>query len=457
MRSFKSLIPVLLFLLLCLNRVSVSAQSQLETALKNLPAVASVEKLESPVFPEKYLLKVTRPVNPEAAGEMTPNMQTYVKYLDKGLRSQDKGTFLQRVILCHKGFDRPTVIVTEGYWASYALRPNYQEELSRILDANIVVVEYRYFGESCPKEMDWNYLTVGNSLSDLHQVNQMLRTIYKSKWIATGISKGGQTTTFYTAYYPEDMDVSVPYVAPLNKSVEDGRHEPFLSKQVSTAQDRQIVEDYMMRLVKNRDVYVPLFIEHCKKKGYTFRLPMEEMFDLTVLELRFALWQYGTPISSIPKANASVEEQFKFFIELNDPEYFSEQHPYYSFDVQAAKELGYYGYDMKPFKKYMAIKSTKDYLRRVLLGKEESSLRFDATLYKHTVNFLKKNDPKMIFIYGGVDPWGSSGVCTWLDSSKKQNLKIYVKEDGSHSTRIGSFEDATQNEIISTIKRWIGQ
>lgn len=446
----------LLILLVCLPLAMASAQSQLETALKNLPNVTSVEKLESPVFPEKYLLRVTRPVNPEAAGEMAPQMQTYVKYLDKELRSRDKGTFSQRVIVCHKGFDRPTVFVTEGYWASYALRPNYQEELSRILDANIVVVEYRYFGESCPEEMDWNYLTVGNSLSDLHQINQMLRAVYKGKWIATGISKGGQTTTFYTAYYPGDMDVSVPYVAPLNKSVEDGRHEPFLSRQVSTAQDRKTVEDYMLRLVQNRDVYVPLFIEHCQKKGYTFRLPMEEMFDLTVLELRFALWQYGTPISAIPGPDAPVADQFKFFIELNDPEYFSMQHPYYSFDVQAAKELGYYGYDMKPFKRFMAIKSTKDYLRRVLLGGEESRLRFDDTLYKHTVSFLKKNDAKMIFIYGGVDPWGSSGVCTWLDTSKKQNLKVYVKEGGSHSTRIGSFDEATNAEIISTIKRWIG-
>ena len=30
--------------------------------------------------------------------------------------------------------------------------------------------------------------------------------------------------------------------------------------------------------------------------------------------------------------------------------------------MQAAKELGYYGYDIKPFKKYLTIKSSRDYL-----------------------------------------------------------------------------------------------
>ena len=32
--------------------------------------------------------------------------------------------------------------------------------------------------------------------------------------LATGISKGGQATMFYRSYFPDDVDISVPYVAP---------------------------------------------------------------------------------------------------------------------------------------------------------------------------------------------------------------------------------------------------
>lgn len=433
----------------------LSAQSQLENTLKSLKSVASVEKLESPVFSEKYLLRVTRPVNPEAAGEMTPEMQTYVKYADPAARKADAGTFEQSVYVCHAGYDRPTVLVTEGYAAGYGRSPRYQEELSRLFNANLVVVEYRYFGESCPKDMDWQYLTVANSLCDLHHTVQMLKSIYKGKWISTGVSKGGQTTMFYRSYYPDDVDVSVPYVAPLNKAVEDGRHEPFLSDKVGTPAQRQVISDFMMRLVKDRDIFFPMFKKFVEGKKYDFRVPVEEIYDLCVLEMRYAVWQYGTPIESIPTAATSNEDAFKFFVGLNDPDYFSLQSPYYSFDIMAAKELGYYGYDITPFKKYMSIKNTKDYLRRVMLNAPDNQLKFDDTLYKHVVSFLKENDPKMIFIYGGIDPWGSSGVCTWLDTSAKENLRYYVKDGGPHGTHISSFDEPVREEIIGKLKSWI--
>ena len=66
-----------------------------------------------------------------------------------------------------------------------------------------------------------------------------------------------------------------------------------------------------------------------------------------------------------------------------------------------------------------------------------SHLSFDDTLYKKTVKFLKENDPKMIYIYGGDDPWTASGV-TWLE--EKENIKVYTLPGGSHRTRIGSFD-----------------
>ena len=452
MKSFVSATLAALFL-----SAACLAQTDLESSLRALDSVSGIEKLDSDVFQEKYLLHVTRPVNPEASGEMAPGMQTYVKHSDKKARMADAGTFDQRVFVMHAGYDRPTLLVTEGYWADYAMSPGYQEELSRLFNMNVVVVEYRYFGHSTPEHIDWQYLTVANSLCDLHHAVEMLKTIYHGKWVSTGISKGGQTTMFYRSYYPDDVDFSVPYVAPLNKSLEDGRHEPFLSKQVGTPEQRKKIYDFMMDLAQNKEDYFPLFKSHCEKKGYEFRVPVEHVYDLSVCELQFAIWQWGTDTESIPEALSSTEEKFDWFIKQCEPDYFSVQSPYYSFDVMAAKELGYYGYDIRPFKKYMDIKSPKDYLRRIMLDTPENTLKFDNTLYKHVCNYLKENDPRMIFIYGGVDPWGASGVCTWLDTSKKDNLKWYVKDGGSHATRIESFDSPVRDEIISTITRWLDE
>lgn len=417
--------------------ISASMFAQgLATELGGLSGVSKVQRLENSVFPEKYLLSMTQLVDPSDAS---------------------KGSFEQRVIVCHRGIDRPTVLVTEGYWADYALSPAYQEELSRLFNTNIVVVEYRYFGQSTPEPCDWDYLTVANSLVDLHNVREALGQIYQGKWISTGISKGGQTTMFYRSYYPDDVDISVPYVAPLNKALEDGRHEPFLAKQVGTAEERAKIEAFQTEILSRRESLVPLFKQHCDDKGYVFRVPVEEIFDLSVMEYSFTMWQWGYPVDSIPALDSDDATIMKYWLGMCEPDYFAVQSPYYSFNVQAARELGYYGYGIAPFKKLMSVKTMKDYMHRVMLDEAEASIKFDKTLYKHVVKFLKKEDPKMVYIYGGVDPWGCSGVCTWLDTSKKQNLKYYVKERGSHATRINSFDEPTRNEIIATIQKWLDE
>lgn len=425
---------LLLFILLAMPLLLQAGNKELLIRLQQLPGISDVRELQSTRYDNKFVMNITQEVDPI---------------------HHQAGTFKQRVILCHVGYDRPTVLVTEGYDCNYALRPGYQEELSKLLNANLVFVEYRYFDQSTPSPCNWNYLTVENSLYDLHHVNQTFHQLYGGKWIATGISKGGQTCMFYRVFFPDDVDVSVPYVAPLNRSLEDGRHEPFIEKKVSTAANRKHVKDFQMEVLKRKDRLMPMFKKFCDDKGYVFRIPVEDIYDYCVLEYAFAIWQWGTPMSSIPSATASDEDIFNNFIKTTDPNYFSQQTPYLSFNVQAARELGYYGYDMKPFKKLMSIKTTHDYMHRVMLPEEFKDLQFDPTLYNKTINWLKQNDRKMIYIYGGIDPWGASGVAGLKFLKDKKLIKVYVLPGGSHATRINSFPEPTRSEIINLLNQYL--
>jgi hypothetical protein len=125
--------------------------------------------------------------------QSTDGLEKLVCFVNQQLDWDDasEGAFGQRVIIKHRGFDRPTVMVTEGYGAAYALNPNYQEELSTLLEANLVFVEHRYFLESTPQPCDWSHLTVKNSAGDYHHIRNLLREVYPGKWFTTGISKGG--------------------------------------------------------------------------------------------------------------------------------------------------------------------------------------------------------------------------------------------------------------------------
>lgn len=420
---------LLLFVLLSASTSSF-AQTVLEQKISAISAIKEIRPLETSEFSEKYVTYFTQPLDH---------------------RHPEKGSFRQRVIVSHAGFDRPTVIVTEGYGTAYALRPQYREELSKLLNANMIFVEYRYFLESTPEPKDWQYLTAENSADDLHAITTAFKSIYPGKWIATGISKGGQTTLLYRTFYPDDVDISVPYVAPLCYGVEDGRHEPFLHK-VSTPENRKKIEDFQLEALKRKATLLPRFEKYCTEKNYSFRAPIEEIYDYSVLEYSFALWQWGTPISSIPATTASDDEIFSHLLAISEPGYFTADSPNASFFVQAARELGYYGYDVQPFKQYLSIQSSEGYLHRLMLPEELKDMPFDKTLSKTITKFLKKQDPKMIFIYGQNDPWTAAGV-TWLKN--KKNIHVFIQPNGSHLARINTLPEGEKKEVIELIKKWL--
>ncbi|MDD3040614.1 S28 family serine protease [Bacteroides sp.] len=411
---------------------SLLAQESFLQKIEKNTSITGIKSLETNRFSEKYVMFLTQPLDH---------------------RHPEKGTFLQRIIVGHIGFDRPTVIVTEGYGAGYALRPQYREEISDLFDANMIFVEHRYFLESTPDSCDWQYLTAENSAGDLHFVTTTFKTLYSGKWISTGISKGGQTSLLYRAFFPDDVDISVPYVAPLCYDLEDGRHEPFL-QQVSTKTDRKKVEDFQLEALKRKDSLLPRFQKLCTERKHTFRAPLEDIYDFCVLEYSFAFWQWGTLISQIPESSASDEIIFSHLLAISDPAYFAADSPNLSFFVQATHELGYYGYDITPFKSYLSIETSNDYLRHLMLPKELEAIKFDKKLSKKIIRFLKKDDPRMIFIYGENDPWTAAGV-TWL--KKKNNIHVFIEPDGSHLARIGSMPEAEKQKIISLIKKWLAE
>ena len=429
------------FISLCFVLIAFGLSAQTDSTefckmLAGLPGISDIKRLDTDKFTEKYVMKILQNVDGD-----TP----------------DKGTFKERIIVGLKGLDRPTVLVTEGYFADYGMRPTYTEELCELFNANVILCEYRYFAESVPQPTDWQYMTVDNSLRDYHHVRQTFGTLFHGKWISTGISKGGQTTMFYRSVYPNDMDVSVSYVAPLNRAVEDGRHEVFLSKKVGTKAERKAIRKAQQEFMKRKSSCMPLLSKYSNEHNLKYHISEEDIYDYLVLEYPFALWQWGTPVTTIPDRNASDEVWMKYLIDTTGPDYFADPNQFMPFDYQAAHELGYYGYDTKPIRKWKSVGSTKGYLKQIMLPDSLRNVEWDPTLYNRTVRYLTDNDPKHIFIYGEIDPWSASGVCTWLDTSKKKNLKVYVRPGGSHGTHINSFDEPTRSEIVDTLQGWLDE
>ncbi len=434
MRKPKSVLLSLILAVFCLLPYRAEAQVFLKSRLKRIPGVVSVEELpEKSPIKAKYLIWFEQPIDHNDPAQ---------------------GTFKQRIFLMHNSFDSPMVITTEGYAAGYAERADFEDELVSLFNTSQMVVEHRYFGKSIP-EKGWEYLTVENAAADHHRIIQAFKKRYHGKWISTGISKGGTTCLIHRVLYPNDVDITIPYVAPLNFGVEDGRHESFVAT-TGTPETREGIRKFQAQVLMRRDKMIPMLENYVKKNELTYKIGLDELLDYLVLEYAFSFYQWGWNPSAIPAEDASDEAIFLHLVLVSSPDYFAIESfdSFLPFFVQAAKQLGYYGYEIHPFWELMTISSTRGYMQKIFLP-DSVQFTFDVSISNKVHEYLLKEDPKMVFIYGEWDPWFASAVL--YDQREKKNMLKVVSPSDCHTIRISGLMDSQRNEVLAKISSWLAE
>lgn len=419
-----------LILILCFTFLGAYSQSdklRLERELFNLPEVSFSD--------------ATKPGDP---------CLTYDLMVKQPLDHQhpEKGSFYQSVQLRHRGFDRPTVIETNGYFMSRG-----KNEVEQILNANNVSVEFRFFGKSCPDSLQWQYLSNTQAVADLHHVNQLLKQIYKDKWVSTGISKGGQTTIYYKYLYPDDVDMAIPYVAPLDNAFEDTRHYTFFDT-ISTPQCRQRIFDFQKFLLANEDEAMKKLQWYAKgaKMSFSYVGDFGKVFEYAVMEYPFAFWQWGRSCDSIP-TNKKLDDYLDELMKTSSISNFADSDlkmfgPHY---YQAATETGYYGYDIAPFKKL--IRHFTSNPSATFPPKEANARPTDGSFHASVQKWLAEKGNNILYIYGGIDAWSATRVLV----SDKVNSKSFLIPGAHHGTaRIKNLPDKMKEEFAGKIKEWTG-
>ncbi|HER07887.1 MAG TPA: aminopeptidase, partial [Bacteroides sp.] len=278
--------------------------------------------------------------------------------------------------------------------------------------------------------------------------------LYPGKWISTGISKGGQTVMYHSMYYPDDVDVRVPYVAPLNFSVEDQRIYEFLDR-VGSAGERRKVRRFQKLALKEQERLLPEFVEFSRENGYSYDYAggFEKAYEYCVLEYSFAFWQWGyATAGEIPGRRAGPRELIEHMNRVAGFDYFSDQFilEYQPFFYQALTEMGYYGYELEEFDKFILHVDNPVFTFTLPDGLEYS---FDGEISRKLQHYLEEEAENFIFIYGEYDTWSATAVN--LDNGN--GSKVFVKEGGSHRTRINNMPEAQKKLVYHTIAGYLAQ
>ncbi|MCY1722342.1 S28 family serine protease [Prolixibacteraceae bacterium Z1-6] len=409
-------------------RSGMAQNTSIETALFELPDVIFQEITNGGNFEKTYELRIKQPLDHSNPG---------------------KGYFYQRAFLSHKDFDQPTVMYISGY----SQRGVYETEVTQLLNANQISIEHRFFGESLPDTMDYNYLTLEQATADLHYINQLFRRIYSGKWLSTGISKGGATTVFYKYFYPGDVDAGIPYVAPINREFEEKRLTTFLDTIGSDACRAKILA-FQKRMFKHRDEVIPLLKMYAKGAQLKFAyLSFEEAFEYSVLEYPFAFWQYGASCDEIPSKNSSMAEAAEYLMKISDIRLFSDNDidyylPHY---YQSASQMGYYGYDTDNFKKDLKALPLQPHPHAAIVP-DRVPVKFDGSLLTKVNKWVETDGNQLMYLYGAIDTWTAAGV---PPSEKVDAVWFFMKGKDHATARYSQMTPDEMAKFITTLERWL--
>lgn len=459
------------------------------------------------------------------------------------------GTFVQYCVLHYKGSKHTTVMHTHGYSITTSKNAKVRQlELAKILDANYLAVEHRYYYRSIIglTEEDtikgipstkvqneyWKYNTAEQSTADLHNIVTALKKsgYFDGKWVSSGVSKNGILTALYAYFYPNDMDVYVPFCAPFCDGAEttgigkwltneSGGKGTDLQKAVWDVLNRMTTDD------KLRDELANLYKEEhggdAKIQKYSTGTAM---LDLTYAYMANMFYKFCyRPTDEwdglIPNENSNAELYYGFITlgktkywerlknlrqlwdeeELKgDDDYEDEDYDDYEdeedwdFDedddpissrraasswtlkfhsflntiyfVHAASELGYFLYDwtILPENHLLSDSNIKWLKNKQTITRYNKwyDVKYDDRMMKSFLDFVKNNRTKdkckMLFVYGGNDPWTGAAI---PDPDKDDPcVKKYVVPNGTHNAFLTNpeyYRPEDKDYIVNTVKEWL--
>ncbi len=363
--------------------------------------------------------------------------------------------FMQRVCILFRGFDRPTVLVTEGYfWKDFgdAL------DLALNLNANVVCVEHRNFGLSYNQDKGkWKYQNAVQASADLHAVYQALKPIFKGRWMSAGTSKNGETSICYAYYYPNDMQLAAAFCSPFSTSLNDKRFGPYLMEQVGTDQSRSLMKSLIRKaLEQGENGYYKDVCQKMKKDGY--EEPSFTKYVFNLFDLLFQVYQY-TPVDQERIAEMTdMQDDKEVMVEKlcecitdNDDE------SVYSYWVECAKQQGFQNAGYAYFADLLEGTSFDESQVLAAMLKEEDRWlldTYDNTLFTDLVdNFVPNTTCPLLFFYSHDDPWTAAAP-----PKLGTNAKLVVNPIGKHNPALNDpalCPPSVKQEVMDYVRRFI--
>lgn len=501
-----------LLIALCAAAVGLSAQDQ-------LPKWATDLETLNPGLIDSILYYNT---DPDA-----PDTRTYVVYYNQPLKHAQAGSAkfpLRALITVFKDSD-PTTAVNHIYASGYSImkesldnpdasfatsKDDSDAEIAHRYHANHIQIEHRYFQQSAPAEC-WTMLDdlrAEEAAADFHNLFEALKKVLKGKYVMSGVSKGGITTLLQHRFYPNDMDIFVPYAAPFFNTDRDTEMQQYMLTNGWSKEYRDLFLAVQKNGTYRRDAIFPIYLkmqggadtqakqdtiymyylcavgefgyeEHCYSDTASIRRQMYrndsimrakhvEAYGDTVYaymfeKVSFSLDSFPKWIDTLrkypePKQAPSVKKQKQFIrpFGITYDQWWSDTINAAAYEYQAKTELGYFDLRFD-----LLVDDAADAAGFNELWKEKAgckmdlekpfyrSLTFNPALYNETMTATRNATTPIVLIYGQDDAW--TGAAVKDEFINGVNVHKFILPAQNHSVHFTSNTDRAMCEQLRTI------
>jgi hypothetical protein len=420
-------------------------------------AVAGIgcgDDLEAPALTSEQLfvkLRFLPGVTVQETPTEQPGFHYYILHFTQPIdhKNPSLGTFQQEVSLLHRDERAkvPLIIHTTGYADNKGDKP---VELTKLLAANQVSIEHRFYGSSRPVPTDWTKLTIEQMADDEHAIIDALHTIYRGAFLTTGGSKGGMTAVFHRRFYPDDVDGTVAYVAPISFGAPDVRYPAFLDT-IGPVACRQAVRDAAVRMLSDKREEMCLHAEGQTQHTYT-RVELGPAVEAAIVDLEWTFWQYSgvQRCAEVPGPGADDNQLFDFLDQVspvsdNDDDKIAAFEAYY---YQSYNQLGYPDGGAAYLSPFLAY-SDEEYAGELPVPEEPD---YDSNSMRDIDDFVEHRGERLVFIYGEWDPWTGG---QFVRGNAKDSLVLFQTE-GTHMAQIANLALDDKEAAFAKLEAWTG-
>jgi hypothetical protein len=323
------------------------------------------------------------------------------------------------------------------------------------MQANQLSTEQRYFGTSVPGNLNmapdlWKHVTIEQAAKDHHRIVQALEPFYAGTWLNTGHSKGGMTSIFHRRFFPDDVDATIAYVAPISFADPDSRYIPFLD-QIGEQPCREAIRNVQRKTLEKIDEILPLAAADAVGMTFNRAGGHASAFEKAVILLEWGFWQsyrpdYCSYFMNAPSDAAGLYQVVSMFVGPGFADSWVDD--LVTYDYQAMTQLGKQAFATAHLNGVLRHEATK--INYAPAGSTPPP--FDPAPMQDIQAWVDTSATKMLFIYGQYDPWTGGAYAV---PPRAEMLKV-VAPKAPHGAMLTTLTAADRDAALAKIEAWMG-